>query len=217
MADKKNIKIKVRYPASGNKPEKDVPVPGMVTVWNVKRILLALGCVVLILVALFFFIKDDAQKTDLQPQATLPEKIDVQKTDLQAQAALPEKIVKIVDTSANPKTEINKNVRRALLTFKINNNEPVGEISLPLKVSKRKSTKVYYFVELTAMKGRTLYHEWLLDGALISKKKVHVSSDTWRTASRQIFTYTAKHNWTVRLVDETGRIINEKHFDVIFE
>jgi hypothetical protein len=198
MADKKNIKIKVRYPTSG----------------NVKRILLALGCVVLILVSKFFFIKEDAQKTDLQPQTALPEKIDVQKTDLQAKAALPEKTV---DTSANLKTEINKNVRRALLTYKINNNEPVGEISLPLKISKKKSTKIYYFVELTAAKGRTLYHEWLLDGALISRKKVHVSSDPWRTASRQIFSYTAKNNWTVRLVDETGRIINEKHFDVIFE
>ena len=214
MTNKKNIKIKVRYPTSGSKPEKGEPVPGMITVWNVKRILLALGCLVLILVSMFFFIKDDGQKTDLQPQATLPEKIDVQKTDLQAQATLPEKSV---DTSANPKTEINKNVRRALLTYKINNNEPVGEITLPLKISKKKSTKIYYFVELTAMKGRTLYHEWLLDGALISRKKVNVSSDPWRTASRQIFYYTAKHNWTARLVDETGRIINEKHFDVIFE
>lgn len=214
MADKKNIKIKVRYPASGSKPEKDLPVPGMITIWNVKRILLVFGCVVLIFVSMFFFINDDAQKTDLQPQATSAEKIDVQKMDLQAQAALPEKTV---DTSANTKAETDKNVRRALLTYKIKNNEPVGEISSPVKVSKKKSIKIYYFVELTGMKGKTVYHEWLLDGALITRKKINISSDTWRSASRQIFYNTAKPNWTVRVVDESDKIINEKHFDVIFE
>ena len=214
MADKKNIKIKVRYPTSGNKPEKIVPAAGMITVWNVKRILLAVGCVVLVLVSMFFFIKDDAQKTELQTEAALPEKNDVQKTNLQAQAALPEKLV---DTPAKPISENNKNVQRALLTYKLHKNEPVGEISLPVKVSNKKSIKIYYFVELTGMKGKTVYHEWLLDGSRISRKKINISSDTWRTASRQIFYRTAKHNWTVRAVDEAGKIINEKHFDVIFE
>ena len=214
MADKKNIRIKVKYPASGDEPKKDIPMPKMITVWNVKRILLTLGCLVLILVSLFFFIKDDAQKTDLQPQASLPEKNYVQKTAPQPEAALPEKTV---DTSANPKTEINNNVQRALLSYKIHKNEPVGELSFPLKISKQKSIKIYYFVELTGMKDRTVYHEWLLDGALISRKKINISADTWRAASRQMFYHTAKHNWTVRMVDEKGRIINEKQFDVIFE
>jgi hypothetical protein len=214
MADKKNIKIKVRYPTSGSKPEKDLPAPRMIKVWNVKRILLALGCVVLVLVSMFFFMKDDAQKTDLQPEAALSEKIDVQKTDLQAQAALSEKTG---DASAKSKTGINKNVQRALLTYKIHKNEPVGEIRLPLKISNKKPVKIYYFVELAGMKGQTVYHEWLLDGSRISRKKIKISADLWRSSSRQIFYYTAKHNWTVRVVDETGQIINEKHFDVIFE
>jgi hypothetical protein len=213
MADKKNLKIKVRYPVSGNKPEKDRPVPGMITVWNVKRILLAAGCLLLVLVSIFFFMKDDAQKTDLQPEAALSEKTAVQKTNLQAQTASSEKVI---DNSAKPKTEINKNVRRALLTFKIHKNEPVGEISSPLKISNKKPIKIYYFVELTGMKGRTVYHEWLLDGALISRKKINISADTWRTASRQRF-YQAKNNWTVRVVDEKGQVINEIPFDVIFE
>lgn len=214
MADKKNIKIKVRYPTVGSKPKKNLPAPGIITVWNVKRILLVSGCVVLVLVSIFFFIKEDAQKTDLQPEAALPDKIDVQKTDQQAQAALPEKSD---DSSSKPKTEINKNVQRALLAYWIHKNEPVGAVSLPLKISDKKTVKLYYFVELTGMKGRTVYHEWLLDGVRISRKKINISADTWRTASRQIFYYTDKHNWTVRVVDEKGRIMNEKHFDVIFE
>ncbi|MDD5321829.1 MAG: hypothetical protein PHD43_14720 [Methylococcales bacterium] len=56
---------------------------------------LVLGCIVLILVSTFFFINDDAQKTDLQPQATLPEKLTFKKSDLQVQAALPENVLLI--------------------------------------------------------------------------------------------------------------------------
>lgn len=197
MEDKKNIVIKVKYPASGNKTENDIHSSGMITEWNIKRISLALVGVVLIIVVLFLFIKQDTQKTDLQPKAVFPEKI--------------------VNTPVKPKIEVNKNIIRALLTFKINNNEPAGAIILPLKLSKKNSTSVYYFAELTAMKGRTVYHEWLLDGELVTRKKVNISDDIWRTSSRQLFAYSARTNWTVRLVDETGRLLNEIHFNVIYE
>jgi Protein of unknown function (DUF2914) len=208
MEGKKNIVIKVRYPASGKKAVYDVSSASKVkTEWNIKRILLALAGVVMIIVV-FFFLKHDTQKTDLQSKAAL-----------QPKATSPEKIVNtpIINTPVKPKIELNNNIIRALLTFKINNNEPVGEIILPLKLGKNKSTSVYYFVELTAMKGRTVYHEWLLDGKLITRKKVNISNDNWRTSSRQLFAYTAKANWTVRLVDETGQLLNEIHFNIIYE
>ncbi|MDD1628263.1 MAG: DUF2914 domain-containing protein [Methylococcaceae bacterium] len=197
MEDKKNIVIKVRYPVSDKNVEQGVSASKVITAWNIKRILLALVGVVLIIVLLFYFIKQDTQKTDLQPKAALPEKI--------------------VNLPVKPKIENNKNIIRALLTFKINNNEPEGEIILPLKLSKNKSTSVYYFVELNAMKGRTVYHEWLLDGKLITRKKVHISKDTWRTSSRQLFAYSAKTNWTVRLVDEKGQLLNKINLNVIYE
>jgi uncharacterized membrane protein YgaE (UPF0421/DUF939 family) len=205
MENKKNVVIKVRYPASGKKAVYDVSSASkVITVWNIKRILLVLvGGVVLILVVLFLLLKQNTQKTDLQPKAVLQPKV-----------VLPEKIV---NTPVKPKIEINKNIIRALLTFKINNNEPVDEINLPLKLSKNKSTLVYYFVALTAMKGRTVYHEWLLKGKLVTRKKVNISDDTWRTSSRQLFAYSARTNWTVRLVDESGQLLNEIHFNVIYE
>ena len=197
MEDKKNIVIKFRYPAAGKKAENDASASKAITEWSIKRILLALAGIVLLIVLLFYFINRDTQKTVSQPKAALPEKI--------------------VNTPVKPKIEINKNIIRSLLTFKINNNEPVGEIILPLKLSKKKSTSVYYFVELTAMKGQTVYHEWLLDGKLITRKKVNISDDTWRTSSRQLFAYTARTNWIARLVDETGKVLNEIHFNVIYE
>lgn len=203
MEDKKNIVIKVKYPTYGKKEDHEVSAPKVITEWNIKRILLALAGVIFIVLGLLYFIKPDTQKTGLQPNA-----------DLHLNAASPERIVK---TNGKPENEVNKNIIRALLTFKINNNEPEGEIILPLKLSKNKSASVYYFVELAAMKGQTVYHEWLLDGELITRKKVNISDDTWRTSSRQLFAYTARTNWKARLVDEKGQVLNEIHFNVIYE
>lgn len=204
MEDKKNIVIKVKYPASAKKAEPDVSASKMITEWNIKRIFLAFLVVVLFIVTLFFFLKPDTQNPELKPQAALPEKII--KTPVKSE-------IKINKKSA----KVNKNISRALLTFKINNNEPVDKIILPLKLSKKGSTSVYYFVELKAMKGHTVYHEWLLDGALITRKKVNISDNNWRTASRQLFSNSVKTKWTVRLVDENGKILNEIPFNVIYE
>ena len=199
MEDKKNIVIKVRYPASGKNTENDINTSKVLTEWNVKRILLALaGAVLIIVMVLFYFNRQDTQKTDLQPQVAFPEKG--------------------INAPVKPQIAINNTITRALLTFATNKNEPVGEITFPLKLSKNKSTSVYYFVELTGMKGRTVYHEWLLDGDLITRKKINISDDDkWRTLSRQLFAYTARSNWTARMVDEAGQVLNEIHFNVIYE
>ncbi|MEI6269233.1 MAG: DUF2914 domain-containing protein [Methylococcaceae bacterium] len=196
MEEKKNIVIKVKYPSNGKKVEPDISQLKVITEWNIKRIVLAFTGVVLFIVMLVFFLKPDTKNTE-QP----------------VQSALSENNINIPDQSK----EINKPVIRSLLTFKIDNNEPVGEISLPLKLSKKKSTSVYYYVELTGMEGHSVYHEWLLDGALITRKKVNISNGNWRTSSRQLFVYNDKTNWTARLVDETGRLLNEIQFNVIYE
>ena len=192
MEDKKNIVIKVKYPASDNASS-----PKVVMKWNIRRILAAVGGIVLIIVLLIYFIKYENQKTDLQPRMDLSGHV--------------------TNTQAEFKTGINKHIIRAFLTLRIDNNEPVDELLLPLKLSKNKPVSVYYFVELAAMKGRTVYHEWLLNGELITRKKVNISDDSWRTSSRQLFAYSTRNNWTVRLVDETGQLLNEIQFTVIYE
>ncbi len=199
MEDKKNIVIKVKYPGTGKKAEDDLSASKIITEWNIKRILLALLGVVLLIMALWFFFKPDTKNTDLKPQSELSEKD--------------------IKTPVKPNIDINKNIiiTRSLLTFKINNNEPEGEITLPLTLSKTKSTSIYYFVELSGMKDRTVYHEWLLDGTLITRKKVNISNDNWRTSSRQLFIYNVKTHWIARLVDESGQILNQIDFNIIYE
>jgi hypothetical protein len=124
---------------------------------------------------------------------------------------------KVVSRPENNNTDVSNNITRAFLTFKIDNNEPAGKIDIPVKLSKYKSTSLYYFVELTGMKGRTVYHEWLLEGKLITRKKVNISNNNWRTSSRQFFANSDKTNWMVRLVDENNKVINELNFSVIYQ
>jgi hypothetical protein len=199
MADKKNILIKVKYPTAGKLSRDEVSPPKTITEWNVKRIVIAAALILLVMTSIVLLksndsstvAKDHAISTEAPTPAAPPV---IQKTEIKTGSVL-----------------------RALLTTKVINNEPVDELPIPLKVSKKGSTWIYYFVELNAMKGKTIYHEWLLDGQLISRKKVTVADDIWRTSSRQVFKLTSQTNWTVRLVDDAGKIISQKYFNVNYE
>lgn len=111
-------------------------------------------------------------------------------------------------------SKLNHNVTRAVLTYGINNKEPTGEIAKAVNVGKKNPTWVYYFTELKSMNGNKVYHEWLKNGVLDSKRELIISGDAWRTSSRKLLADSAKGNWTVRLVDEHGQVLNEKSFKV---
>ena len=197
MSDKKNIVIKVKYSADDKKVNDNISAPKLITEWNVKRIGLALGGFLFLIVIMFSMRNKNTEAPELTSQIVLPDKV--------------------ASKSENANADVNKNITRAFLTSKIDNNEPAGKTDFPIKLSKDKPTSLYYFVEIKEMKGRTVYHEWLLDGKLITRKKVKVSNNNWRTSSRQFFANSDKTSWVVRLVDEKGQVINALNFDVIYQ
>lgn len=197
MSEKKNIVIKVKYSADEKKVNDNISDPKLITEWNIKRIALALGGLLFFVVIIFSMTIKNTEKIEPTLQDILPDKV--------------------VSRPENNNTDVSNNITRAFLTFKIDNNEPAGKIDIPVKLSKYKSTSLYYFVELTGMKGRTVYHEWLLEGKLITRKKVNISNNNWRTSSRQFFANSDKTNWMVRLVDENNKVINELNFSVIYQ
>jgi hypothetical protein len=180
MADKKNIVIKVKYPASGRSVA-SAPAPQIVTEWNIKRILLVAGALVLLLGSGFYFINGGIQSPDSQNLA---------------------------------QSEALDNVQRAVLTYEIKNKEPVGEITRTVKLRQAKPIMVYYYTELNKKNGRKVYHEWLKNGAAVSRQELNMSDDTWRVSSRKLMGDNAKGKWAARLVDENGQILNEKTFKV---
>lgn len=277
MADKKNIVIKVKYPKAGKNLEKHVPASasGMVTEWNFKRIWLAIGIAVLIIVvSLLIFINRGTQKKNTDNPAAFPvaapvrpkietapanevvtgKEITPEVKDPKEKSPLPIEPSGDVDDSkalGEPKTpadnkhipitsikakEIinkqpglikenevikgtrdsitNKNVARALLTYKINNKEPVGEISSSVKVRKTRATPVYYFTELRKIKGQKVYHQWFRNGKLVFSQELIISADRWRTSSHKLLTYKDKGNWVVKLVNDRKQLLNKKSFTV---
>ena len=118
-------------------------------------------------------------------------------------------VIKTVDYS--------KSVLRSMLTFTIKDNEPIGQLTSPLHLSKTKPVSVFYFAELNDMKGRTVNIEWLLEGDVITRKKVNISGDHWRMTSRQYLNDNIKNQWIVRVVDDKGQVITQIPFEAKYE
>lgn len=205
MSEKKNIVIKVKYPTPRQSSTKTGSRPGVITEWNFKRIGLALGTLLLLLMSFFYFTdSDDQPNTDNTPLA-LPEQPKQMDSPPEQGAGAP----------GAAKTTTNSNVvTRSQLTTGINKNEPVDNLKLPLKISKKDTLWIYYFVELKGMEGQPVYHEWWLNGNLVSRKKVNISDNPWRTASKQLITYTTNNDWIVRVVDESRNTLAEKKFNL---
>lgn len=251
MTDKRNIVIKVSYPVSG-KATGDLLTSKMVTEWNVKRISLAVGVLVLMLASLIYVINNDTQKIGVDNATVLIDAIEkqatpsdeVKETEIK-NLEIPKQAVAETNSLVKPKKDPNKtnkqtpsnpvkevikkqlnekvikeheyskaNVQRASLTYAINNKEPVAEIVKAVDISHKNPVWLYYFTELKAMKGGKVYHEWLRNGVIVSRQALVISGDTWRTSSRRLLSDSDKGNWTVRLVDKNGRLLNEKSFKV---
>lgn len=113
MTDKRNIVIKVSYPAPGKST--DNFAPRMVTEWNVKRIVLAVGVLVLILAALIYSINNDTQKINTDNATKLVDSFEKEATPLEKvreteiiNLDIPKRAVAETNSPVNSKREFNK-------------------------------------------------------------------------------------------------------------
>ncbi len=110
-----------------------------------------------------------------------------------------------------------KRVSRALLTTGLNNREPIDEFKPPVKIGNKQTVVLYYFTELKKLKDTALYHEWLRNGQLVAKRQLYIGDAHWRISSKMRFSEKNKGDWTVRLVDKSGQILNQKSFSVALD
>lgn len=110
----------------------------------------------------------------------------------------------------------NPNIVRTLLTTELDNKEPVDTVSA-LSVNKNNASRIYYFTEIIDMKGQTFYHRWLRNDQLIFLKEINIIGNRWRAATSKLIVYSQAGNWTVRLEDAEGIVLNEINFEVIKE
>ena len=160
--------------------------------------------------------KQEIKKTNFSVNSiNEPNKKNKQATDIAKNAIKKQLNKKVINVIKGPEySKVIHNVSRASLTYGINNKEPAGEVARTVDIKRKKPVWIYYFTELKAMNGGTVFHEWLKNGAIVSRQKLVISGDIWRTSSRKLLSESEKGSWIVRLVDKSGRLLNEKSFKV---
>ena len=108
------------------------------------------------------------------------------------------------------KTPTTGSVSRAMFTSNVVNHEPVDTLT---SVSKA-SGKIYYFTELSNMKGQKITHRWEYNGKVMAKVEFTVGSPRWRVYSIKSITPKQTGNWTVVVTDSNGNTLKTDSIDV---
>lgn len=106
-------------------------------------------------------------------------------------------------------------IRRTVLAQSIKNKEPKSEIGVPIVARQDRAVVVYFFTEITNMKGAVLFHHWLHDGESVFKRKIGIFGDRWRASTSKMISYSGKGHWVVQLINSQGKILSKIEFDVI--
>ncbi len=231
MAEKKNLVIKVKYPTSAKTRQTLSPNAVVITVWNIRRIALAvtalLGLVLFLILAVYAFSGDDPEQPSAtgqggevnqnpphaDGQASGPATVAEEKSAMALAMASPN-----AAGSDKPLTAASSQkpvrVRRAVLATRIVNKEPSDVVTQGVSVTPSRLATVYYFNELRGMNGKILYHEWLRNGVSVVKEPLQAGADRWRVSSHKTFDDQAGGAWTVKLLHDTGKVLDEKSFVV---
>lgn len=98
-------------------------------------------------------------------------------------------------------------VARSAFTNKIVNREPEEKLE-HVKPSSKK-TKIYFFTEIKAGKGTTVYHRWMLNGEFYTDVKFTVKGNRWRVYSSKNMYPEQGDNWEVLVVDTRNCLIDQ--------
>ena len=110
-----------------------------------------------------------------------------------------------------------RGVTRARLAQGVANREPFGQVEQPVKVNKDFAVGVFYFTELSGMKGQTVSHRWKRKGKVIFEKKKVILGDRWRTYTSKLLTAYSTGSWVVELINEDGVPLHVIEFEVVMK
>lgn len=227
MTDNKLV-IKINY---DKKPANLNAQPQVVTVWHIRRIVMAALAIVLMAAVLVSWLGSDDQVGDtlINPVETPP---DVNKSvpaiveqPVMApleQAAHKEQViaeaVKKTDTVKRPAAVIwDRRVIRASLNGKPKDNEPGEPIKSPLGIRPNQPLELFYFSEIRNMKGKAVFHRWLRNGQIVLQKQLDIKERIAKVWSSKLLVAKDKGEWQVQLADKKGRVYSEVNFVVTTE
>jgi len=109
---------------------------------------------------------------------------------------------------------LNPHITEARLALGINKLIPYGEVDLPLFVDNTKASGIFFFTEVSNMRGSTVFHEWLKEGESIYKLKAIIRSNRSRFYTSKLFTPRSVGQWQVRIITDQGEVLHKVDFSV---
>ncbi len=102
-------------------------------------------------------------------------------------------------------------VSRFVLAKSVVNNKPVGAVE-DIIPDARGVAAVYAFSDVVGIKGETLYYYWFRNSKQVSKVRVGVSANRWRSHSSKIINDKMKGEWRVELRNGKHEILASADF-----
>ena len=112
------------------------------------------------------------------------------------------------EPEAPPVAASTGSVVRATFTTDVLEREPQNEIT----TLENDHPLVFYFTELRGMTGRTVTHRWEFAGEVKAETSYAVGGPRWRVFSSKNLDPTWLGEWTVTVVDDTGRELRSDRF-----
>ena len=110
----------------------------------------------------------------------------------------------------NPQN-VSPKIARSQFTTAVINREPTDDVVM----LSNNSSKIYYFSELSNLKGHNIAHRWLHQGKIMAEIKFNVKSDRWRVFSSKKINPNWTGEWSVVLVDEKGTLLQTSKLEVV--
>ena len=110
-------------------------------------------------------------------------------------------------------------VTRAQFTTGIEEQEPINRVDTVVSMNGevysadgRPLNALYYFTELSGMRGETVLHRWEHDGEPVAQTSFEVGGDPWSVYSRQDLPPAMGGKWRVVVTDTQGNILRTDDF-----
>lgn len=155
-------------------------------------------------------VKTEAAETGVVASATKPaEAAVVEYNSAAEQPVVAETAVVEVDTGAPLFMADSGVLRLALLT----NESPSAKArSLGEQIDATAVPQLALYSEIKGLNGQSIEHLWYYEGKLMTRIKLPVKLDYWRTYSRKEFDSSQKGEWRVEILDPQQNLLFSHHF-----
>jgi hypothetical protein len=94
---------------------------------------------------------------------------------------------------------------QSAFAISIKNHQPVNVV----QQLNNNISKIYFFTDMRNFQGQTLTHQWSLNGWVAQSIPFEVKGNRWRVSSNKSLKPRSKGTWTVKVLDEQGKIIKQ--------